>query len=402
MRPRQDITEMFSSFIQLENDRFSGWLTNIQLRTNMQNCLESYPEASQQQNFWALYWHKGWEAGRDPDMQQSNSFAKMHLLAYLQEPCYQVSNRMVALATNSVYGIGDYFQMAYVEFETILKTFNPRKSSGLKQYFNMALKSRLRDILRKQKEADFCSDWALLRKVTKKCFVEALKNAGLSAVQIGEYRLALTCFKELYTQNQATGTKTLPQPTSQLWQKIANLYNNYRHQLSQTSSECTGEAIETWMNQAVTYVRSYLFPYTASLYTFNANSDTNQTLDLPDDSPSSLDDIIALEEVLDRQEQTSRMLSVLSESLKNLDQETQKVLQLYYQEGRTQQQIAPQLQMGQATVSRRLAKGTKSLLNALVKWRLDVNISVDPNQIKDIDNALEELLTNCFGDIIQP
>lgn len=395
MRPRKDITEMFSTFIRLENDRFSEWIVNIGLRENMENCLDSSPENSQQQNFWALYWYKQWQSGRDTDIEQSNSYAKMHLLAYLQEPCFYVSKKIAGFAPSSGHGIEDYFQMTYVEFETILKTFNPRKSSGLKQYFTMALKSRLRDILRKEKEVDFCSDWGLLRKVTKKCFVEALKNAGLSDVQVEQYRLAWTCFQELYIQNQPSGTQALPQPTPQLWQAIANLYNKSRHRLSQIS-ECSPEAIETWMNQSVSYVRSYLFPYTVSIDTFNSNSDANQTLDLPDPSPGSLDDITADEEVLERQKQTSQMLSVLSEAFNKLDIESQTILRLYYQDGKTQQQIVQQLQTSQPTVSRRLRRGRTSLLNALVEWQLNMNISVNPNQIIDIDNALEELLENGF------
>ena len=393
MLPRQDITEMFSTFVELEGDRFSKWLVDIRLRRNMQNCLDSSPEVSKEENWWAIYWHKRWQS-----LSQSNNFPKMHLLAYLQEPCYQVSQKTTALLTSSPYGIADYFQMVNAEVETVLKYFNPGKSSSLKAYFKMAIKSRLRDILRQRKEADFCTNWALLRKVSKKMLGEALENAGLSALQIEQYRLACICFKELYVQNQPGGTASLPEPTPQLWQAIANLYNHSRCKLTQQTSECTAQIIESWLNNSVTYVRAYSFPSVKSLNSLNSDDNANQIVDLPDLSEdSTIADMIATEDWLDRQNQISQMLGVLSRANKALDAKSQKVLKLYYQEEMTQQQIMRELQMSQPTVSRKLVKARESLLGALIQWSQDLNISVNPNQIKDMSNILEEFLFNWLG-----
>jgi hypothetical protein len=61
MRPRQSLTEIFSSFIQFEADRFSGWATDFKLRRSMQNYLVQIPEVNSSENFWALYWYKLWQ-----------------------------------------------------------------------------------------------------------------------------------------------------------------------------------------------------------------------------------------------------------------------------------------------------------------------------------------------------
>lgn len=401
MRPRQDITEMFSTFVELENDRFSKWVIDVKLRQSMQNCLDCSSFVSKQENFWGLYWHNRWRyakphaEGISPS--QSNYLAKMHMHAYLQEPCYYVSRKTVSFFANGQYSIADFFQMANAEVEPILTDFNPRKSSNLKAYFTMAIKNRLRDILRQRKEADPCSNWALLRKVSKKLYVEALNNAGLSASAIAQYRLAWICFKELYVQNQPRGTKTLPEPTPQLWQAIANLYNHSRHQLTQPTPECTAQEIKSWLNQSVKYVRVYLFPPVKSLDI--KPSDSNQTVDLPDpNSDSLIADLIAQEDILDKQNQINRMFGVISEALKAMELKSQEILRLYYQEELTQQQIMQQLQMSQPTISRKLVKGRESLLEALVKWSRTMNISVNPNQINDMSIALEEWLRNQFGD----
>ncbi|WP_414585614.1 sigma-70 family RNA polymerase sigma factor [Scytonema sp. PCC 10023] len=393
MRPRQEITDMFSTFVQLERGRFSKWLTDPKLYRNIQNHLERSSSALKSENFWALYWHKHWQT-------QSHNLARMHLLAYLQEPCYWVASKTVTKFTLSQYQLADYFQMAIAEVETILKDFNPEKCCSLKTYAIMAISSRLKDILRQRKEADFCTNWALLRKVSKKLLLEALEQAGLSQSAIAQYRLAWTCFKELYVQKQSGGTSKLPEPNRQLWEAIANLYNREQQsQLTQSTGQCNAQTIEQWLTQTALYVRAYLFPPVKSLNAFKQDDDTTVTFDLPDPSSDSLmADMIAQEDVQNRQNQISQMSAVLLKALQTLDVQTQEALKLYYQHGLTQQQIMQQLLWSQPTVSRRLVKGRESMLAALVKWSQDLNISVNSNQIKDMSLALEEWLRNQYGE----
>jgi hypothetical protein len=56
------------------------------------------------------------------------------------------------------------------------------------------------------------------------------------------------------------------------------------------------------------------------------------------------------------------------------------------------------LEMSQSTISRKLVRGRESLLKALVNWSQELNISVNPNQIKNMSIALEEWLRNQSGD----
>jgi RNA polymerase sigma factor (sigma-70 family) len=391
MRPRLEVIEMFSAFAQLEADKFSRWLTDAKLRKSMQNCLNSSPEVANSENFWALYWHKHWQSN-------SHNFAKMHLSAYLQESCYRASEKMVAKFSSSDYGVADYFQIANTQIDFILKDFNAEKSSSLKYYAIMAMSSRLRDILRQRKEADICSDWALLRKVSKKVVLEALSQAGLSQKAIAQHRLAWTCFKELYIY-QSGGTNKLPEPSLQLWEAITKLYNSQRQtQLNFANEECTSKTIEQWLTKTVVYLRAYLFPSVKSLDAFKQNDEV-ETLNLPDlSSDSPIADIISIEDIQSRKQQTSQMSGVLLNTLQQLDIQTQNILKLYYQEGLTQQQIIEHLQVSQPTVSRRLVKGRESLLAALVKWSQDLNIPVNSNQVKDMSIALEEYLRNHYGE----
>jgi len=58
MRPRQSIIESFSTFVQFDVDRFSGWASDPKLRRSMQSCLARFPQPETPENFWALYWYK--------------------------------------------------------------------------------------------------------------------------------------------------------------------------------------------------------------------------------------------------------------------------------------------------------------------------------------------------------
>ncbi|MEH1908021.1 sigma-70 family RNA polymerase sigma factor [Nostoc sp.] len=394
MRPRQEITEMFSTFVELEGDRFRKWLIDIKLHRSIQNCLQSSPLVPNSENFWALHWHKRWRS-------QSNRLARMHLSAYLQEPNYWAAKKTIAKFTNTQHSLADYFQMANAEIETILKNFNPEKCSSLKAYATIAIPSRLKDILRQRKEADICTNWALLRKVSKKQFLEALDKTGLSPSVIAQYRLAWTCFKELYVQNQPGGTKALPEPDRQLWEAIVNLYNREcQSQLTQPTPQCTREKIEQWLTQAAIYVRTYLFPPVSSLNLVMSEDDGRTTLDLPDPSSDSLiAEMIAQEDAQNKKNQQSQIQDILLKALQNLEAKTQEILKLYYQQGLTQPQIVQRLKMSQPTVSRRLLKARESMLKALLEWSQDtLNISVTSNLVNDMSAALEEWLKVKYGE----
>lgn len=398
MLPRQEITEMFSTFAQLETDRFSKWLTDRKLRQSIQNCLRHLGEVPASENFWALYWYKNW-------CNSFSSLAEMHLSAYLQEPCYWAAYKTVKKFTNTQYALADYFQMAIAEVKTILEDFNPDRSSSLKAYARMAFPSLIKDILRQRKEADICTNWALLRKVSKKQVLEALHNAGLSMMQIAQYRLAWTCFKELYVQNSLGGTNKLPEPDRNLWEAITNLYNTERQsQLTPPGSECNYQTIEQWLTKTANYVRTYFYPPVASLNVPKPGEDSSQMFDLPDlTSESLMAGMIDQEDAKNRQNQLSQMNDVLLTALLSLDPQFQEILKLYYKQGLTQQQIIQQLQISQPTVSRRLTEARKSLLATLIRWSQEtLNISVTSNLVKDMSTALEEWLRVRYDDSLIP
>jgi RNA polymerase sigma factor (sigma-70 family) len=142
-------------------------------------------------------------------------------------------------------------------------------------------------------------------------------------------------------------------------------------------------------------VRAYLYPNMTSL---NAPRGEDNAGELQDILPqltqqSYISEIIASEEQLDRQSQQAQISDVLVKAITELDEEAQKIIQLYYAKQLTQQQIAKELGVKQYTVSRRLTKVRDTLLVKLATWSQEsMHISLNPSVLNYINTALEEWL----------
>jgi RNA polymerase sigma factor (sigma-70 family) len=383
MRARQQITELFSTFLQFDADHFDRWVTDARLRRRMQQCLQT-AEAPASERFWVIYWHKRWQEQHQP--------ADLHLAAYLQEACYWAAQQTVRKFADLQYRLSDCFQIAIADVSTVLKGFNPDRGASLKTYASMAFSSTLRDALRQRQVVDLCSNWTLLRRVSKKRLLEALKAGGLSENGMPHYQLAWTCFKTLYLPT--TPTERLPKLDSGFWENVAQLYNTERQQLLSPGNARDADTLERWLSQTANWVRSYLYPTVRSLNTPKFGEDTTEVQDMlaAEGADSLLSELVAKEEVADRSNQQAQLNQALSNAIAKLDSQSQEILRLYYQQGLTQQQIMRELALSQASVSRRLSKARENLLAATVQWSQSLNITVNPALIKEMSTALDEWL----------
>lgn len=393
---------MFSTFLQFEADYLSRWVTDLHLRRNMQRNLQA--EAGREsssgwgekspERFWALYWYRCWQA-------QVDDLAEGHLAAYLQESCYWAAQRTAKKFTNLQFGISDYCQLAIAEVRTVLKGFDPNRGADLKTFASVAFPRVLKDILRQRQEANLCTDLALLRRVSKKRLVEALKQAGLAETAIAQYRLAWVCFNAITAQPQSE-PPPLASGDRDVWIAVSTLYNAERRtQLDPSTPACSPDTIERWLNQCAIWVRAYLYPPVESLNASKPGLESDHEMQdtLADPAQDSLlTALVMQEEQQERLQQRSDLRSQIVAAIANLDAQSQELLRLYYQQGLTQQQIMQQMQMSQATVSRRLTKAREAVLMALVQWSQAVlNNPATPDLIRDTSAALEEWLGVHYG-----
>ncbi|WP_414545604.1 sigma-70 family RNA polymerase sigma factor [Nostoc sp. CCY0012] len=387
MQPRQSIIEIFSTFVQFEADRFSHWATESKLRRSIQGCLNKTPKESAE-NFWVLYWFKFWQ------VPETKCLAQQHLIAYLQEPCYWISQKTAANFVSTQYKLSDCFQIAIAQVDKVLKGYNPSHNSTLKGYASIVFGSTIRDILRQRREVDICTDWGLLRKISQKRLQESLQNAGLSPDTIHSYIVAWQCFKTLYVPTISGNSRQLSRPDDQLWQDIAQAYT------AQNNQKVNIQTLESWLVNAAKAVRKYLYPTPDSLNISKGGDDSWELLDnLPGTQQESLiNEIVAQEEAQTRTSQQTEVKQVLAQAIAQLEPQVQQILQLYYAQQLNQDGIAKQLDMKQYTVSRRLTKAKEILLRSLASWSQNtLHISVTTDLLTSMSTVIEEWLHNYYN-----
>ena len=388
MQRRQDIVEIFSTFIKFELDRFSGWITDAKLRRSIKTCLQELPD-KQSQNFWALYWHKVWQT--QPNL---NYLACSHIAAYLQEPCFWAV-RKFTLNVSSHSSLADYFQIAISQLPKILQNFNPQYSSYLKNYAELAFERTIKDLLRVRREVHICSDWALLHKLSRKRLLKSLQNMGFERKAIECYLLAWECYRELYSSSSKQ-TRKLNKPNADTLQYIAEIYNSERlSRLTEATPAINSQTLEKWLLSCAQAARHLLHPQVVSADTPLTNDSHVSLLDMiPDrESTSLLAKAIEQEETTSLQNYQTQLNQLLNSAIASLRPEQQKLLQVYYGEQFKQTEIARQLNLKQYQVSRLLSSIKKTLLLNLVAWsKQTLHISSQSVVVGAVNSGLEEWL----------
>lgn len=395
MQRRQGTVEIFSTFIQFDIDKFNAWVTDAKLRRSMKACLEK-SSTQDSYSFWALYWYKVWAnsaKNSEQDTPNYSSLAYSHLCAYLQEACYWAA-RKSALNSSGHSSISDFFQIAIAQVGKILKAFNPEQSSHLKSYAELSFERIIRDVLRVRREADICSDTALLHKVSRRRLIKSLLNLGLNQENIANYVLAWECFEELYTSGN-TEIRQRRKPDKPGWEAITKLYNAQRLTRGLSSETVNSQTIEKWLTQSAQAIRNFLYPKFVSADAPLKDDGDASLLDiLPGNVQNSLlAEMVEQEEAASFKSQQTQLNEVLNQAIAALDSKSQQLLQVYYSQQFTQTEIAKQLEIKQYKVSRLLSSIRKSLLKTLTQWSQNtLHISPTSVVIDSINTSLEEWL----------
>lgn len=404
MLERASVSEQFSTFMELADERFSRWVPDGRLMRSMaaaQTCLgeqsrqaaENADKAVEPKQFWAVYWYRCWCSGA---AEKNASLPYGHLAAFVQEACYWAAQKTTRFS-NSRYTLVDYFQLAIARLDTVLKYFSPERGSRLDTYAHVAFKNIIRETLRQQKEIDICSDWALLLRLSQKRLVESLQAAGEQELQ--SQLLAWRCFKAAYNSS-VHSIRQLDQADADIWSEIACEYNQQRQTLSPVPPSSDVPTLRKTLRCGAAAARTYLYPKTTSLNASRPGQDEGElqdTLASPEDD-SLLDGLVAAEELAKRRQQQADVDQILQEALSQLSNEAQKIFTLYYRESQTQQQIAQTLDIKQYTVSRRLSKARETMLKKVAIWSRDtLHISLTSDLLTSINTVLEEWLTRYYS-----
>lgn len=365
MRPRKTLLDQFSTFLQFQGDRSQGWFTDPRLAKRMVLALAQNPAAVEVD--WIRIWH-----GR-----RSEPRAIDHLTAFLQEPCYwgsvKVLRQLEVGGRSGLLGLSDLFQSAIVVCPRILANFDPALSTNLRAYAELTFRSQIKDLLRRQRQVDICTDWGLLHKVSHKRLSDALVAQGLT--QAGGQPaqeadrgifLAWLCFREVYAPISGASSR-LQEPDGETWAAIGRLYD--RQRLAQEAPAATTAQLEAWLRRGAVALRRFLYPGQLSADVARGDSEASW-LDSMVGSDEPIAQLIAEDERQARSAQQQDLDCCLDEAIAVLPEEQRRLLMAYYGEGLTQQEIASQFGIKQYTVSRRLTALRKGLIEPLLTWRL--------------------------------
>lgn len=401
MRQRTDLIEIFAAFLQFEGDRARGWAIDPRLNRQMARLIQV--EARGGEDFWAAYWLRQYaQQAENPNPVLHQAIG--HLAAYLQETCFWAVNRVMPRVGSSQMQLSDCFQAAIADIPKLLAAFDASKPTGLKTYANTVFGNCLRDYLRQRREIDFCSEWGLLQKISRKRLLDALIASNFDVPTRDRYYVAWKALTTTARSAQASPKlRSIAAPDAETWQAIERSYNRERKEFSHLTT-ATAKEIETWLLDAAKKVRSYLYPTVNSLNVKKGDdTEADWESDLVGNDPDPMMYLEEQETRAERQTQQQQMMVVLHEAIANLDAPTHQLLILYYRDRATQQAMAQQLNLPQYTISRKLTRTRSTLLAAILAWgQTAAHIQPTSDVVAAISPLLEEWLESFYRSSIVP
>jgi RNA polymerase sigma factor (sigma-70 family) len=394
MRQRKDLIEIFSAFLQFEDDRAQKWAIDPRLNRSMIRLITV--ESRGGEDFWAAYWLRKYgqqAAVTNPDLR----LAIGHLAAYLQETCFWAVSRVMPRVGSIQMKLSDCFQAAISDVPKLLAAFDASKPTGLKAYANTVFGNCLRDCLRQRREIDFCSEWGLLQKISRKRLLDALTANSFDAAMCDRYYVAWKALTTNHSAEKSPKLRSIAAPTAETWQSIEQSYNRERKEFPHLTV-ATAKEIEKWLLDAAKKVRSYLYPTVNSLNVKKGDdTEADWESDLVGNDQEPMMYLEEQETRAERQTQQQQMVAVLHEAIAKLDEPARQLLTLYYRERATQQIIAQQLNLPQYTISRKLTRTRETLLKTILAWvQTTLHIQPTSDVIASISPLLEEWLESFY------
>ncbi|OWY65690.1 hypothetical protein B7486_40615 [cyanobacterium TDX16] len=411
---------------------WEGWVGERELETNMRNLCQSDDEANVEdwvrffvknlsQMILLIFWCKCYRKIQNSQPVEAEKLdlwfislayhlnymiASRHLSAYLEKVgvrsarnVYNKSKKYLKDKQLSYY-LHDLYQIACYISRTphnFFSSFSPQHS--LESYVDKRMTGKINEeVLRISGMRKRRSDSGLLKSTTRKRLKEALENQGYRQPYLYRYLLARDCFDRIYAPQQLTNNNSLPKPTDEQLQQIADLYNNLAQSSPQITnlSQANQETIKQWLIQCVEAIRWHETRLTTQAISLDCpikRDENSHPL-----SETILDNGIDFQgESIENQEIQERipgLTAFLTELLARIDEDTRNHLLLMHGFDLDSRSIAPIFGINHSTVCRRCNKTTQRLLKQVGQWARE-NLKVKPDS--EILNEMgTPLLNKCL------
>lgn len=330
----------------------------------------------------------------------SESLARRHLSSYLEKVGYQVGNRVhrqlseFQQYTQLRFDQRDVWQIGWLFASDPAKFFsNFKPQYALENYAARTMEGKIKDEIFRLGQWRMCSDWALLKYSTRTSLQNALQNQGYSQPQLDRYLAALDCFKEIYACRRPTGSRSLPAPTDEQFNEIANVYNRQ----VQPPQLATLATIQDWLKTCIQALR---------------NCQTRNVISI--DAPSSRDEDSVQQQLgntpdsemehLENQETAEQLMVFLAKLLEHLekkDKQTDNYLLLRHGFDLDYRSIAPIFGISHSTVRYRYNQAMQRLLLQVAQWaQQQLGEIPDSETLNNMRDPLQQCLDRHYKDRI--
>lgn len=408
--PRRSFIEQFFTFlVPIAQDGHLmarlQWKPDVTLKKNMEACQDKsaqFREWCQSEDASAIV--RNFLQVYQQDSELERELAKWHVAAYLEGPLYQAArDRLIAFrdyespATTWEHYLHIAKRLAYDADQAfaIYQRYQPEKYR-LEQHFQFEIASKIRDIFHQETGKGKYSLWFALKRASKIELQRGLIHVGIHATSLSCYVAARDALFEVYSKS---GNRWL-EPTAAQYQAAADYFNRHYRQVECTNTSF-GDLISVSNFQMLvkTCIQAIqTAPNVESLESYQENF-SKQSLDAT--AELTLDDPIALLQEQQSQaewQQRTQTLNVrLIEQVAQLDAIEQTILK-YRSLGMNQTQIANQVGINQATVSRRYQRCQRQLMNAIATWmQAEFQISFTLENLENLERYVTLWLQNHYA-----
>lgn len=389
---RQTSAEKFTQFLVGNN-----WHSDPRLRANMQKLIKKHPDRSEES--WFEYF-------LTQARQRACALAPQHLLAYLEEVCYNCARNVRTKFKETFKQFNDYLneylqevRLSICDVDKFWRKYNPHLASP-QTYAQRKLEGILTSKVFADQQDKPTSRYGSLVRVSKKYLKEAL---GLEE-SFGKYLIVHSYLKEMKAKLPRTKNNlTIKEPTAEQFAEIAQLCQS-ENDLS-LSPQQVKEILETCIN-ALEDKRPKQ-PISLDRLMHNQQLE-DQEIGMPELRDEHL---VAsnISQIPDLQPlQNSRIFSaLLGETIESLDDVIKKLpkelisglsdkllILSYGFIGIKQKDIGKDLGIEQYEVSRILTKVKRALLKELVDLAQQrAQIEIDIEYLNALGDEIEDLLT---------
>lgn len=290
----------------------------------------------------------------------------------------------------------------------------------LEKYSYGVMKGKIKDQILRLGMEKMSSNWALLKKSTQISVKEALRHQGYKQTKLDCYLLAWNLFKQIYAPQRPTGSRSLPAPTGEQFDEIANLYNQQvrrRPQLA-TLGAANRKTIEAWLTECIQALRNYQTrhrvsdsinapsgrnedsaPLSEIIFAPSSNSQVAQRAQLGNTPDSEM------WEQLENQEPAEQLKAVLLDFLPQKPRDTSKckylLLLLICGLDLDYRSIAPIFGVCHTTVNRRYKSEMQRLLTEVAKWaQKQLGVTPDSENLERMRAELNQFLNEHYRELI--